>query len=55
MPLVLNSNLHSGRPNSLNDAKVADLAAHLRARFAPGKQAWTGLERRVAVIRGVGR
>lgn len=36
---------------SLNDAQVADLTAHLRARFAPGKPAWTGLGRKVAAIR----
>ncbi len=40
--------------DSLNDVQVADLAAHLRARFAPGKPAWTGLERTVAVIRAAG-
>ncbi len=41
--------------DSLSDAQVADLLAHLRARFAPGKPAWTGLERRVAAVRGPGR
>jgi len=40
--------------DSLNDVQVADLAAHLRARFAPGKPAWTGLERTAARIRGAG-
>ena len=36
---------------SLSDAQVADLATHLRARFAPDKPAWTGLERTVGTIR----
>ncbi len=36
---------------SLSDAQVADLAAHLRARFAPDKPAWTGLERTAGMIR----
>ena len=29
----------------LDDAQIADLAAYLRARFAPDKPAWTGLAR----------
>ncbi len=41
--------------DSLSDAQVADLAVHLRARFAPGRPAWTGLERTVATIRRAGR
>jgi nicotinate dehydrogenase subunit B len=40
--------------DSLTDAQVADVAAHLRARFAPGKPAWIGLERTVAAIRAAG-
>lgn len=36
---------------SLSDAQVADLATHLRARFAPDKPAWTGLERTVGTMR----
>ncbi len=40
--------------DSLSDAQVADLAAHLRARFAPDRPAWAGLERAVAAIRGAG-
>ena len=41
--------------DSLNDRQVADLLAHLRARFAPDKPAWTDLPRTVAAIRGTGR
>jgi len=37
--------------DSLSDAQVADLAAHLRMRFASDKPAWTGLERTVGTIR----
>ena len=40
--------------DSLNDAQVADVAAHLRARFAPDKPAWSGLERTVARVRAAG-
>jgi nicotinate dehydrogenase subunit B len=41
--------------DSLNDGQVANLLAHLRARFAPDKPGWTGLERTVARVRGAGR
>lgn len=80
VPLALNSNLHSARPDnliqavlrgvaatrpelgampayadSLSDAQVAELAAHLRSRFAPGRPAWARLDRAVATIRGAAR
>jgi len=77
LPLALNSNLHSARPDNLlrvildgirepgtpetgfmpgfrdalDDRQVAALAAYLRARFAPGKAAWVGLEEAVATMR----
>ena len=31
-----------GFADSLSDEQVGDLAAYLRARFAPDKPAWTG-------------
>ncbi len=37
--------------DSLNDAQIAELAASLRARFAPDKPAWTGLADAVARVR----
>ena len=37
--------------DSLSDGQVAELAAALRARFAPGKPAWSGLADAVARIR----
>ena len=40
--------------DSLNDRQVADLLAHLRARFAPDKPAWAALERTVAKVRRAG-
>lgn len=41
--------------DSLSDAQVAELAAHLRSRFAPGQPAWARLDRAVATIRGAAR
>ena len=41
--------------DSLDDRQVADLLAHLRARFAPDKPAWADLPRTVARVRGAGR
>jgi nicotinate dehydrogenase subunit B len=35
----------------LDDAQIADLAAYLRARFAPGKPVWTGLREASARLR----
>ncbi|WP_280154129.1 molybdopterin cofactor-binding domain-containing protein [Piscinibacter sp. XHJ-5] len=78
LPLALNSNLHSPRPDNLlrvilegirepatrevgfmpafrdalDDRQVAALAAYMRARFAPGKPAWTSLEEAAARLRG---
>ena len=37
--------------HALNDRQIAELAAHMRERFAPSKPAWTGLEAEVARIR----
>jgi len=77
LPLALNSNLHSDRPDnllrvilegirhpatqesgfmpafrgSLDDRQMAELAAYLRQRFAPGRPAWGGLEETVARLR----
>jgi len=36
---------------SLDDRQIADLSAYLRARFAPDKPAWQGLEETVARLR----
>ncbi len=35
----------------LDDAQVADLAAYLRARFAPGRPSWSGVAERAAHLR----
>ena len=35
----------------LDDAQLADLAAYLRARFAPGRPPWSGLAERAAHLR----
>ncbi len=77
IPLALNSNLHSARPDNLlrvilegiqepatkdigfmpafrhhlSDAQVAELAAWMRQRFAPGKAAWVDLEAASARVR----
>jgi len=77
LPLALNSNLHSARPDNLlrvmldgiqqpatreigfmpafrdalDDRQLAELAAYLRARFAPGKPPWQGLEAAAARVR----
>jgi nicotinate dehydrogenase subunit B len=77
IPLALNTNLHSERPDNLlrvvlegirepatrelgfmpayrdalDDAQVAQLAAYLRQRFAPGQPAWRDLEAAVARVR----
>jgi nicotinate dehydrogenase subunit B len=77
LPLALNTNLHSERPDNLlrvilegvrepattdigfmpafkyalSDAQVADLAAYMRLRYAPGKPQWRELEAAVARIR----
>jgi nicotinate dehydrogenase subunit B len=37
--------------DALDDRQVADLAAYLRARYAPGREPWSGLERAVARVR----
>jgi nicotinate dehydrogenase subunit B len=70
LPLALNSNLHSDRPDNLvrvmlegirepagrdigfmpafrdalDDRQIAQIAAYLRQRFAPGRPAWTDVE-----------
>jgi nicotinate dehydrogenase subunit B len=36
---------------ALSDAQVADLAAYMRARYAPGKTPWHGLEAAAASVR----
>ena len=36
---------------SLSDRQLADLATYVRARFAPGKTHWGGLEEAAARIR----
>ncbi len=77
LPLALNTNLHSARPDNLlrvilegvrepasrelgfmpafrdafDDAQLAQLAAHLRQRFAPDKPAWPDLEAASARVR----
>jgi nicotinate dehydrogenase subunit B len=77
LPLALNSNLHSARPDNLlrvildgirepatreigfmpgfrdalDDRQIAELAAYMRARFAPGKPAWTSVEETVGRLR----
>ncbi len=38
----------------LTDAQVAAVAAYVRARYAPGRPAWTGLAERVPRLRGEG-
>jgi nicotinate dehydrogenase subunit B len=38
--------------DSLSDRQLVDLAAYLRARFAPGKNAWNGLVESVKQVRG---
>ena len=40
-----------GFSDSLNDKQLAELTRFLRARFAPGRPAWTGLEQDVARLR----
>jgi nicotinate dehydrogenase subunit B len=40
-----------GFAESLSDGQLADLANYLRARFAPDRPAWTGLEQAVARLR----
>lgn len=37
--------------NALDDRQIADLARHLRERFAPGEPAWAGIEETLADIR----
>jgi nicotinate dehydrogenase subunit B len=39
---------------SFSDRQIADLAAYLRARFAPGKAPWGGLKEAVERVRGPG-
>ena len=77
LPLALNSNLHSARPDNLlrvildgirepatpqigfmpafrdalDDSQIAELAAYMRTRFAPGKPAWENLAQAVARLR----
>jgi len=77
IPLALNTNLHSERPDNLlrvilegirepatreqgfmpayrdgfDDAQLAQLAAYLRQRFAPGQPAWRDLEAAAARVR----
>ena len=77
IPLALNTNLHSARPDNLlrvilegvreaaspelgfmpayrdafDDTQVAQLAAYLRRRFAPGQPAWPDLEAASARVR----
>ncbi|PKU22653.1 aldehyde dehydrogenase [Telmatospirillum siberiense] len=40
-----------GYEGSLTDAQIADLVGYLRARFAPSKPAWTGIEETLARLR----
>ncbi|MFN6995742.1 MAG: c-type cytochrome, partial [Aquincola tertiaricarbonis] len=77
LPLALNSNLHSARPDNLlrtildglqhpptrevgympafrhalDDRQIADIAAFLRQRHAPGQPAWPDLQAEVARLR----
>ena len=77
IPLALNTNLHSERPDNLlrvvlegirepatrelgfmpayrdalDDTQLAQLAAYLRQRFAPGQPAWRDLEAAVVRVR----
>ena len=79
LPLALNSNLHSERPDnlirvmlegiqepagrdigfmpafgdSLSDAQVAQIAAYMRQRYAPGRAPWVSLPEAVARLRAV--
>ncbi len=41
--------------HALDDRQLADLAAWLRRRYAPGRAAWDGLPERVAALRGAPR
>jgi nicotinate dehydrogenase subunit B len=38
---------------ALDDRRIADLARHLRQRFAPEKPAWTDIEETLARLRAV--
>jgi nicotinate dehydrogenase subunit B len=38
--------------SALDDRQLAELAAFMRARFAPDKPSWSGLEADVARVRG---
>ena len=38
----------------LTDAQIADVAAYVRARYAPGRPAWTDLARQAHTVRGEG-
>lgn len=77
VPLALNSNLHSDRPDNLlqvivhgirepasrelgfmpgfgdalSDAQIAELAAYMRQRYAPGRPAWTDVPAALARVR----
>jgi nicotinate dehydrogenase subunit B len=77
IPLALNSNVHSDRPDNLlrvilegirqpataeigfmpafkdalDDRQIAELAAYVRQRYAPGKPAWSNLVQEVARLR----
>lgn len=79
LPLALNSNLHSDRPDNLlrvilegirepatreigfmpafrdalSDSQIAELAAFMRTRFAPGKPPWRELEAAASRLRGL--
>ena len=79
LPLALNSNLHSERPDnlirvvldgihepatrdigfmpafgdSLSDRQIAEIAAYMRQRHAPGKAAWANLPETVARLRAL--
>ncbi|MEF7614983.1 molybdopterin cofactor-binding domain-containing protein [Aquincola sp. MAHUQ-54] len=77
LPLALNTNVHSDRPDNLlrtildglqhpptrdvgfmpafrdalDDRQVAEIAAYMRARYAPGRPAWRNLEAEAARLR----
>ena len=43
-----------GFGGNLDDAQVAELVRYIRAQFAPGQPAWTGVERAISRLRPAG-
>jgi nicotinate dehydrogenase subunit B len=44
-----------GFRHALNDAQIADLARHMRQRYAPAQPAWSDLESTAARVRSTQR